>query len=150
MENKTLDESTVSNSYLNLDDEGQKFLKEGRGWAMFLAILGFIGMGFMLIGAIFMFAMGGMLGSELGFPGGLLGLLYLVIAGIYIIPLIFMFKFAQKAGNACETNDNNVFKEAIKNLRSFFKSSGIMIICFFAIYIIAIIVIATMGITNAF
>ena len=83
MENKTLDESTVSNSNLNLDEEGQKYLKEGRGWAMFLAILGFIGMGFMVIGAIAMFAMGGMLGSQLGFPGALIGLLYLVIAGIY-------------------------------------------------------------------
>jgi hypothetical protein len=150
MENKTLDESTVDNSNLNLDKEGQKYLKESRGWAMFLAILGFIGMGFMVIGAIVMFAMGGMLGSQLGFPSGLIGVLYLVIAGIYVIPLIFMFQFAQKAGNACDTNDSNVFREAIKNLRSFFKSTGIMIISFFVIYIIIIIVVISMGITKTF
>ena len=61
-----------------------------------------------------------------------------------------MFQFAQKAGNACNTNDSDVFKQSIKNLRSFFKSTGIMLISLFVIYIIVIIVVVSMGLTNAF
>lgn len=147
MENSTLDLNTT-NSELQLDENGVKYLKEGRGWAMFLAILGFIGMGFMVIAALVMFVAGSFVGSQTGMPVGLFGFLYLVIAGIYIIPILFLFKFSQKASVACNENSGSALNEAIKNLRSHFKSAGIAVISLIGIYFIVIIVVISSGVGN--
>ncbi|MBN2635708.1 MAG: hypothetical protein JXR61_05515 [Prolixibacteraceae bacterium] len=149
MENSTLDEKTVETKGLVLNEEGIKFLKEGRGWALFMAILGFIGMAFMLIGAIAMFVMGSFIGSQTGFPGALMGLLYLVIGAAYSLPVIYLAKFSNKAGQACDFSDQEAFNQAIKDLRSHFKSAGIAIISIIALYFIVFIV-AIVGGINSF
>ena len=150
MENLTLDEKTVESKGLVLNEEGIKFLKEGRGWALFMAILGFIGMAFMFIASIMMFVMGSFVGNQAGFPGALLGLLYLVIGAGYSIPVIYLAKFSSKAGRACDFNDQEAFNGAIKDLRSHFKSAGIAIISIIALYIVGIIVAVSVGLNSLF
>ncbi len=148
MEYDVLDSKTAESGNLELNNGGKRSLKQCRGWAWFLAILGFIGTGFVLLAAIIMFAFGGRMAEGSGFHGGWLGLLYLAILALNIMPLIFLAKFAHKAGLACTQNDNGAFNEAIKNLGALFKSLGIVTIIFIVLYIIAIIIMVVFGMSE--
>ncbi|MBN2486283.1 MAG: hypothetical protein JXB34_09950 [Bacteroidales bacterium] len=134
------------NENLKLDQQATGYLREARGWAMFLAILGFIGVAFMVIAALVMFAAGPAIGTQFGFPVGMLGLLYLVMAVGMVLPPIFLLGFAQKAGNACESGDAGALTESLKNLRTHFKIKGILYILLIALYIIIIIAAVLTGI----
>jgi hypothetical protein len=150
MEYDILDDKTVNAGNLSLSSDGVKDLKTGRGWAMFVAIVGIIGTGFMVIAAFIMFAMGSAMNSQMGFPGAILGVVYLVLAGINLIPIIFCMKFASKAGIACDQNDNTAFNLAIRNLRTMFKSTGIIVIAVLSLYIVGIIVAFIFGMSSLF
>lgn len=150
MENNILDEKTSVPSNLGIDAESVRYLKEGRGWAMFLAILGFVGIGFIFIAAIAMFVAGSVMSSQLGFPGALLGVAYLILGALWILPVIYLFSFAQKAGAACKNNDTQSLSEAIKSLRTHFKIKGIMYIIMIALYIIIIFVAVAVGLSSVF
>jgi hypothetical protein len=148
MEYQVLDEKTTKESSLCLDSEGIADLKNGRGWALFLVILGFVGIGFLVIAAIAMFVAGSAIGG--GAMTGILGLAYIVIAGIYIIPLIFLLRFTSSVATACNQSDSSALKMAIRNLRLHFKSLGIIIIAMVIIYIIVIIGIVAYGAMRGF
>ena len=150
MEDNILDEKTTESGELTLDSDAVKFLKESKGWAMFLAILGFIGAGFMIIAAVIMFGAGSLIGRQLGLPGGILGLVYLIFGVVMVFPPVFLFRFAQKAGTACANNDSAALKESLKNLRSNLKLKGILYIVLIAVYIIIIIAAIGVGLTSAF
>jgi hypothetical protein len=126
------------------------FLKECRAWAMFISILGFLGAVLMMFFAVIMFFVGSKITPQYGFPGGLLGLIALATGVIMIIPPIYLFGFAQKAGIACRKNDSVSLQEAIKHLRTNFKIRGIYFIIMIAIYFIAIFVAIAVGVTSAF
>lgn len=150
MEYDILDDRTVNAGNLSLSNEGVKDLKTGRGWAMFMAIMGIIMMAFIFIAAIIMFVMGSAMKSHMGVSGALFGLIYIVLGGVNLIPIIFLFKFAQKAGIACNQNDSSAFNLAIKNLGSMFKSTGIITISIIGLYIIGIIVALIFGMSSLF
>ena len=150
MEYDILDEKTINTGGLSLSEEGKNHLNNGRSWALFLAIMGYISMGIMFIVAIFMFVAGSFMGNRLGMPSGVLGLVYLVLAAVYVVPLIYLTKFIRQAGVACKQNDNGAFNFAIKNLRMLFKSMGILTIVLIATYFVAIFVMIGLGATNLF
>lgn len=148
MEYDILDDKAVNVGNLSLNNEGVNYLKNSRGWAMFIGIVGIIGAGFMLIMAIVMFVLGSAMSRETGMPGAVLGLIYLVMAGVNVAPIVFIMKFAQSAKKACQQFDNGAFNMAIKNLRGMFKSTGIVIISVIGLYIIAIIGFVIFGINS--
>ena len=83
---------------MNADIKG--FLKETSTWTYFLAILGFIGIGFMLIFGIFFGAImnNSALGdanpyNNLGFSMGYFGLIYVAMALVYFFPVLYLFNF---------------------------------------------------------
>lgn len=150
MEYNVLDEKTVQSEDLVLNQDGKDDLQSGRKWALFILILGYISCGFLVLAALVMFVMGSTMNSTLGFNGGLIGLLYLVIGGIYVIPLIYLTKFIQKSALACNQNDSNALGLAIKNLKMTFKSIGIMTIVLIGLYIVFAIVLGVMAVSGAF
>ena len=110
-------------------------------WAKFLCIVGCVGVGIFVIIAISLFVFGSIASSGIfGTPyGGAVGLLYLVLAAIYIYPLIKGFQFANSTKAACLSDDEHELARGFEGLSSLLKYCGILTIVCIAIYVLVII-----------
>jgi len=118
---------------------GQKFLNQTRPWVRFLAVMVFIVVVFAVIGALIMLLVG-MAGNLVGagsetfgiLPGEgiIIGLVYLVIAVLYIAPSIFLFRYATAIKVLESTRTSQALENALKYQRSFWRYIGILtVIC---------------------
>jgi len=132
---------TISNF---LEYAAIKYLTETRKWSYFLSIMGFITAGILVVvGLIMGFALSlipsdqlnamGLVGSSLGF---LMGLIYILIAILYLFPTLYLYKFSQKMKVAISVTNNDELEEAFKNQKSFYKFIGIATIISIGIYIL--------------
>jgi hypothetical protein len=128
---------------IEIDQETLKNLNTTRKWAMFLAIIGFILLGLIivigLIAGTFLTAFNS--GEKsLGIPESLMFVPILLLAVIYFFPVLFLFRFSKHTAHALQTLDKQELHKAIKNLKICFAYIGIMIIIVFSLYIVALIV----------
>jgi hypothetical protein len=128
---------------IEIDQETLKNLNTTRKWAMFLAIIGFILLGLIivigLIAGTFLTAFNS--GEKsLGIPESLMFVPILLLAVIYFFPVLFLFRFSKHTAHAIQTLDKQELHKAIKNLKICFAYIGIMIIIIFLLYIVALIV----------
>lgn len=136
---------------IELLSEGVKHLNEARKWSMFLAILGFIGVGFLIIAAFMMGSIFSLIPNT-HLPGGfgiLIGVIYLVIGVLYFFPVYYLFQFSQKSKKAVEGHDSNFLTDAIGKLKSHYKFIGIMTIVFLVIYPVLILIFVLFGLSSA-
>jgi len=119
-------------------------LEIGR-WSKFLSIIGFIGLGIMIFIGFFAGSIFGILNdingqpNNLPFPGFVLGLVYIVMALIYLPPLLYLFNFSTKIKMALNTRNNSVLEYAFENLKSHYKYIGIFTIVVFSLYALVLI-----------
>ncbi|WP_337967317.1 DUF5362 family protein [uncultured Flavobacterium sp.] len=147
-----MEETSVFEKFeLQLNETAKDFLKETAKWANFLSILGFVGIGLMLIFAVFagsifsamgntMPGMGGMGGSF----GIIMAVVYVVIAVIYFFPVYYLNKFAVNAKRAFRDNDSEALTNSFGYLKSHYKFIGILTIAILVLYGL-IIVFAILG-----
>lgn len=133
----------MENQSLQLDQQAVDALRESAKWSMFLSILGFIGVGLMLIAAIFMGSVMAMMPgaavgelNPFGAMKGIISVVYLVFAVIYFIPVYYLFKYASGMKNALNVRDSNLVSNAFVNLKQHHKILGIMVIVIISIYIV--------------
>ena len=130
---------------LHLDQASINYLSEAARWCRFLAIIGFIYCGLMVICGIFFGtimammipAMGGtetMAYSAMG--SGFVGIFIILFSLILFFPAYYLFSFSSKMRRAIHNNDQPVLAESLKNLKSFFKFYGILIIILLSVYIL--------------
>ena len=110
-------------------------------WAKFLCIVGCFAVGFCLLFGILMMVFGSALTQYMGDSpiGGVMGLLYVVFAAIYIYPLVKGFQFANGAKAACLTNDSVQLARSFSGLRSVLVFCGILTIIMLVIYVFVLI-----------
>ena len=129
---------TFTNSNLQLTEESKSFLKETAKWAHFLSILGFIGVGIMVLIAFFVgtiFSNLGLSGERFGMiEGGLITVIYLFLAAIYFFPVYYLFQFSSKAKLAFSSTDNEKLTASFEYLKSHYKFMGILVLVFFSLY----------------
>ena len=122
---------------LRVTESAKADLLTAAKWAKFLCIVGCIGVAIVVIFAIFLMGAGTMASSmfsEMPFGPIAMGVLYLIIAALYIYPLIKGFQFANGAKAACLSNDENELARGINGLSSLTKFWGILTIIILAIY----------------
>jgi hypothetical protein len=128
---------------LEVDEQGKATLLEMSRWTKFLAIIGFIFMGLMLL--VF-WVMGTAMKNmpvdsnplaTLGLPA--LMIMFMVIAAIYFYPIYALLKYSTGMKTALQTNDKAKFNEALGYLKGMFKYIGILMIICLALYGIGII-----------
>lgn len=135
------------NIEMNLNETAIGFLKESAKWSMFLAILGFVGVVFMLIAGIFMgtimsnLPMGNEMGNRMGsnpfsMMPGLIAVLYIIIAVLYFFPIYYLYKYADKTKIALQSANANMLTEGLGYLKSHHKFLGIMMIVIISLYIL--------------
>ena len=158
----TLNEETLSTDNqpevkpetLELTEDINQNLHSAGKWSQFLAILGFIGTGFMVLAGITMSIVTafvpGPTANLLPFPMALFGLLYIVIAGVYFLPIYYLFRFSNSIKQAVALKKQDQLSNAFNNLRAHYKTFGIIAIVFMCLYPIMIVAMVLFGLFSGF
>ncbi|MDR1211605.1 MAG: hypothetical protein LBK40_05170 [Spirochaetaceae bacterium] len=134
-----------------------KYLKDASPWIRFLAIMGFIGSGFLfLAGIIFLilsvtvptvirgsFTAGGTFGNA---PPVAIALFYMIVALLMVIPSRFLYGFGSQIRNYVQSGAEGELERALKSNRSFWKFCGVMTIVYLAAIPVLTIVLAGIAI----
>ena len=134
---------------MNLTEYALSNFRTAGQWAKFLAIMGFIGVGFMIIVGFVMIigisAMSVYDNNPMGFGFAGVGFIYLIIAVLMFFPAYFMLMYANKISDAFRTRNVFSLDNASKQLKNYFLYTGVMTIIVLGIYIIAILGFAIAG-----
>ena len=122
---------------MELNQQSKEFLHEAAKWATILSIIGFISIGLLIIMS---FSIGSIMASlptnNLGISSQLISMVYLIIAGVYFIPVYFLFQFGVKTKKAIADNDTDLLTFGLKKLKSHYKFIGIVMIIAFGMNIV--------------
>lgn len=120
----------------------EAYLKETAQWGKFLAIMGYVLMGILVLVALAM--MVGMSAFSKATGHGifsvLLGMIYILLAGVYFVPITYLYRFSTQVKQAVENNNEEEYTTAFQNLKSLFKFLGIFTIVMLALYAVALVV----------
>jgi hypothetical protein len=156
-------ENSFENKKIEMGQEAIGYLDTTRKWTMFFAILGFVVIGLMLVFSLFagsmisgltsgiagglegMEGMEGMEGLETakavgGFAGIMVFIVMLIFALIYFFPLLFLYRFSKHSANAVSNLDANELTLALKNIKSYWKYMGILVIILLAVYLLVFLI----------
>lgn len=150
-------EQNVSRRELQLTEVIKSNLVEAAKWAKFIAIIGFIGTGFMVVVGLFFGTIMGMVsrleGTETAalppFFGAIIAVVYILLAFLYFFPIKYLYDFSSKVKRAVELTDQDLFSEAMLKLKSHYKYIGILMIVMIGLYIVGIIISVIAGIAAA-
>lgn len=129
-------------SLFTVNGEIKNYLLETSKWGKFLAIVGYVGMGFLVLlglGVIVGFSIQGSL-ANVGFPAGLIGIVYILLAVIYYFPVNYLYRFSVQMKQGLSLNNELSATSGFENLKSLFKFMGIFTIVVLSIYVIGLII----------
>ena len=136
---------------LEIDETAKATFLEMARWTKFLAIMGFIFLGLIMIAGIVIAMFIDTMGASSPFAAfGAVGtmLYFLVIAAVTFYPLYALLRFSTGIKPAVKNADKERFNKALKALKNTFKYYGIMMIIFLGIYGAVIVVVAVTGVMN--
>jgi hypothetical protein len=114
------------------------FLQESAKWSKFMAIIGFIGIGLMVLVSLFMAigfsAMGASTMPELPFPMSVFSILYVLFAAIYFFPVYYLYQYATKTSAALHSKNKQLLTDGLENLKSHHKFLGIFTLIIISLY----------------
>jgi len=139
-------QNVAGNNSLEFTGDSIRHLDEARKWSMFLAILGFISVGLMVLVAIFSgtaltFIGDGFISPAMGIG---ISILYLIIAVLYFFPVYYLFNFSSKAKDAVRLSDSKSLTVSMHFLKAHYRFMGILVIVMLALYPV-IIVLTVLG-----
>ncbi|MEI6059203.1 MAG: hypothetical protein WCR72_00770 [Bacteroidota bacterium] len=136
-----------------LTPESISFLLKAAKWGKFLAILGFIVTGLLVVAAILMsfvmnFVSDEMVPMNLPFSPKIFSIFYILLAGIYVVPVIFLNSFSNNAIKAANLSSTELLTASIKNLKNLFVFIGVSTIVILSFYVIMLIIVGTAAIAS--
>lgn len=142
-----LKSTTVQEKPVMGNDAIEMYIKETAKWGKFLAIVGYVVMGLLVLLAIAVMLGMSALSKTTGhniFPVWI-GMIYILLAGVYYVPITYLYRFSVRAVQAVENNDEEEYTAAFENLKSLFKFLGIFTIVMFAIYALILVLAVPMA-----
>ncbi|CAM2070782.1 hypothetical protein SCOR_35725 [Sulfidibacter corallicola] len=120
-----------------------------RTWVRVMAFFGFFGGGMTLLGGVFMLGLGVFLmatGSTA--EGGInlaVGALYTVMSFVYLLPSIFLWRYAGSMDSLVQSRDVRELEAAMEHQRKFWKSIGILMLGSIVLSILMVVVIGVLA-----
>ncbi|MDQ6844825.1 MAG: DUF5362 family protein [Bacteroidota bacterium] len=131
---------------LQVSPQGLSHLAESARWGKFLAIMGFIFCGLMVIIAFFIPVVLTQVPPyntmSSSFTSGMrtgMTVVYLVLAFMMFFPCFYLYKFSVKMQSAIRTVNQENFDESLINLKSMFRFYGVFTIIILSVYALIII-----------
>jgi hypothetical protein len=131
--NNIIDMNNESTGSLSITSAAASYLKETAGWGKFLAIVGFVCTGLMVIAGFFVGSMMASMGQENPF-GSYFGVIYVALGVLYFFPALYLFKYYDKMKKALATKNTEELTAAFENEKSMFKFMGILMIILLGSY----------------
>jgi len=143
MEQLTNDRSITFN-------EGElNMLVSAAKWTKYLSILGFIGIGLYALIFIFLLFAVAVAGPRAGAEMIPALIIIPIFVGIYIAPVISLYKFSSKTIEGVQFMNKDILLHAFDQLRSHFRSVGILTIVMLGLYVLIIFFAVIAGIAMA-
>jgi hypothetical protein len=143
-------ENPELSSRLQFDEYLRTELSDAARWARFLAIMGFIFCGFIVAIGIFVDVIYKSIinqytfsNNPMGFLHAFLPVIYIIIAGIYLFPFMYLYRFATKAKSGMDVNSQADIIASIAQLKKLFRFVGVILLIGLSIYAIVALAIVT-------
>lgn len=132
---------------LSIDTFSRTHLKEAARWAKFLAIVGFIISGLIILTGLFFRYFTSALSREYdgstGFSedmGVFIVFIYIGGALLYFFPCLFLYQFAARMKTALQSDSQDTLNASFQSLKKMFRFVGILTIIFLSFYGFALII----------
>ena len=135
---------------LTVDFLAREQLAEAARWAKFLAIMGFIGCGIIVVvGGFITIMYSNMNRIQTRYPysgrtintvrsSAFIGIFYLIIAVIGFVGCLYLFRFAHKMKTGLHERSQAEVNESFTYLKKLFRYHGIMTIVVIALYVVVL------------
>jgi MFS family permease len=133
-------ENNPDSRKIEIGEDTLRDINTTRKWTMFLAIIGFIGIGLAIIFGLFAGVFLTIFNTSdalAGFPEWSFFIMIILAGAIYLFPVFFLFRYSKHSANAVKTLDSRELHKALKNMKAYFVYIGILIIVMLIIYIVA-------------
>ncbi len=138
-----------TSSMAGLTPLAQQYLDQTRPWVRFISIMTFVSAGFMLLlgGGMLAFSVFGGLAArnrgEFGALGGAIGagvmsLVYLVMAFVYVAPGVYLFRYASAIRHLKANSNAAALEDTLKHQKSFWRYVGILMAVAVVVAVVAI------------
>ena len=133
-------------------------LRGTRPWVLLFSILGFLGAGLLFFAGLAVmlgggaFLLGGVEGGGAA-EGGMifgLGLLYILLAFLYVMPSLYLFRYAGRIARMTSGGGVAALVEALDQQRRFWRLAGIVTVVMIGLYVVVIVVAIAVGAFGAF
>jgi hypothetical protein len=135
-----------------IDTASRAHLAEAAKWAKFLAIVGFVVCGLIVIIGIFagsfLSMMSGVYSDQYrgstaltSGMGAFMAVFYAGMAILFFFPYLFLYRFANHMKTALNTNDQHTLNNSFQNLKIMFRYVGILTIVLLSFYTLAILMV---------
>ena len=103
-------------------------------WSKFLAIVGYIGIGLILLVVVAIISTSTDIKSFGTYEPGIIAVIYLVMAVIYYFPVNYLYKFATNTRHALTSDSQTSLNFGLSNLASSFKCMGVLTLVILSLY----------------
>jgi hypothetical protein len=110
-----------------------ELLRQTRPWVRLISVLMFIGIAFMLLGACVMIGISSSRPGNVPFAVGF-GLMYVLMSFIYIMPAIYLSRYASRISELQQYRREDKLEQAIEAQKSFWKFIGIIALVILLLY----------------
>ncbi len=128
---------------LTLNSAAKQYLRDSIKWGKFLAIVGLVITGFIVLGAVFAGTILSVLAERSteweSIPSAAITFIYLCMAAVYFFPCWFQLKSSQKLQVALDQNNEEELAEGLKYMKYNYQIFGIMTAVVLAFYVLVII-----------
>jgi len=132
MENTLIEQP--QNEAFAVTREIKKYLAETAKWGNILAIFGYVFMGLMVFASLVMIVVFSFIDLKTVFPLWIMGIVYLIFAGVYYIPVTYLYRFSAQMKLAVYRNDEKLYTSGFANLKSLFKFFAIFTFVLLGLY----------------
>ncbi|MFT7641128.1 MAG: hypothetical protein ACI9G1_002873 [Pirellulaceae bacterium] len=135
--NAMADKSGVVESDPQLD-RAAEMLRQTKPWVRFMSVMMFIGSAFMVLAGLGMI----ITSAYAWMPGNfvaLMGAIYIVMALLYIVPAIFLWKYASQIAIFLGDRSASTLASALESQKSFWKFVGVVMLVIIILYGVGII-----------
>ena len=137
---------------LKLQAAAKRYVHSIGRWYKFFAVVSIVGMALMVFCALCCLLLGGLVNDAMAesgypypFPMWVLGIVYLVCAGVMLPMVIFLMRAAKAARTAVALNNNEAALAFIRNTKSYWKFYGILTIVMLGLCVLIIPAAAVVG-----
>lgn len=145
---RVLEQNKESIFGIQIDLDSRDYLLESCKWAKFLAIVGMVITGLLMVLMFFSFFSLSLVKDTFSSFYTLYSLVYLGVIALYSYPVIALYRFSKKVRIGIDQADQVEFNEGLRFLKATFRYIGIMTIIIIAIYSIILLIALIGGISN--